>query len=688
MSNDLDRLAINTFLLVAPSDRRAHELISIIKVLLNPPPVSPQDVEVCGLLVQALQFTIGMLDRPTQLARQYLADAEHLHRLLVELKDDAIHSTRSTRNCSASKHPVWYQLAKAASLPIPPKVMLLYFGCSFLVAAQGPKPVSNATTKHLRDLMDVHLSSQALGSLVSGFTPAELQTESWTNRLCNLWREVVKQLSAGDVPHPSLGERVVGQLLGSALNPSPAHAAGSQTHRQLSALQFRRVCEHIRDQLKKDELAGVLGILVIRTSFTVDVLVQLPIASQEDRCSRFYLDTCKGILVVDLQTLVHEPAQPLAGCLSGGFKVNVQLPQGVAAALRKRSDQYPSARTLKDLYPEAEAPDTFQCVVDRLDEIPATWARLRYSTSPHLLHLGFNGLNAAVLTLDFSLVCRSKLHYAVISKEEWHHAQARLYQCLGLDVPVDPEVQAYGIGSRVVPLKDTVRLHDANLVSLVNAARPSPRAAYEALLKFHNSYTKLTGWRLSIVLALRASARLSLPASLNTEDLWIAMHDKSTTNDRGHQPIPLSDFARETIRLYQSHCHAMADRLDRLGLDERMQANWCRAVGEKKNLRLLCLLDQRGRTSPLSSKEFTRSLTPDYELPPDPGRKILENLLRERGLPSTPTDQMLRHTKVGQVHLSSFNPTPLSTSIARLSAAIQLIATELFETPAPGLRRS
>ena len=339
-------------------------------------------------------------------------------------------------------------------------------------------------------------------------------SSDWTSRLAKMWRDVVRQFSGGDTPPPTIKQRITGQLLGAALNPPPAHVAGAQTHRQLSSRQFLAACQHIRKRIAEEELEGVLGVLVVRTGLSVEVLVQLPLQTGHTTVSGAQLDPAQGMVQVDLQPLVFEPARSLPGCHSGGYQLTIHLPCDIAKQLRRRSTRFPFASTLMDLYPGSRDVFTNQRLMQGEDEIAPSWARLRQSTGTELLRRGSNALHAALLTLDFSLVCRSKLHYAVVHAKEWLWAEQRLHAALGWDEPVDLVAGESGVGSRVVPTDATVQRHDAALAATVEATRPGQHASTQALLSFHNQFTCLTGWRISVLLALRASSRLSIPANL------------------------------------------------------------------------------------------------------------------------------------------------------------------------------
>lgn len=678
------------FLLVPATQAKAHQMASRLVEILQPPLGAPFSLEIITLLNKSVEYTIDRLELPTAEAINTRQDLRELCSTIraacTELK---LHSSNLSLRGKANSDPVWYQLAQVAGRGVTHSPqLLLYIGCATLLALHRRKTFPKVAAMHLKELAEATMMSEAtLDALLVGYAPIEHLTSNWVSRLGRTWREVVRLFSGGDVPPPTLKNRITGQLLGAALNPTPAHSAGAQSHRHLSPRQFQAACTRIQALVEEDDIKGVLGVLTIRTGLSVDVLLQLPLKTSDSVTSGAHIDPKRGIVLIDLQPLVFEPAKPLRGCHTGGYWLNVHLPMEVSRHLHERSVNYPFASELMHLYPGSPDVFTNQNLIPGGDEIMPTWARLRESAGPHLLRQGANALHAALLTLDFSLICRSKTHYATVTAAEWLQAEQQLHASLGWGEPVHLKEGEAGVGSCVVPTDATVKQHDEALVAAVEATRPGKHASMPRLLDFHNHYTFLTGWRLSMLLALRASARISISAATKHGDRWIPIHDKHTPGDRGLQPIPLCSFVIETIDLYKRHCDGIGSRLASLGLGDLPATRWCKSVAAAQNVRLLCTIARDGSVHPLASQAFTRPKCIEYQLPSDPGRKVLENALRAERLPSVLIDQMLRHTHSGQQHLGSFNPTPLVVAHERLSCAVDRIAHRLFSDTVSGLRR-
>lgn len=672
------------FLLVPSNEKHAHQLVSDITRAFQPPLSAPFAAEVVQLLGNALSTINKKLQSPRPDAIDIEKNCKHLQLILQQKLGDSWRSSPLSIHGKATSHPIWYQLANACTRSTTNKAILLYAGCSLLISIHSKKPAPKTLALHLREMADQPLSDEALDSVLLGALPDHLLASTWPARLSRVWREVIKIYSEGDIPPPSFRAQVNGQFLGAALNPSPAHSAGALDHRQLSGLQFDHFC--CRTRQLAGELEGILGILVVRTGLSVDLLTQLPLDTLGSTNQAIFLDPILGIVEVDMRVVVFEPAQALAGCSAGGYRLRIHLPLDAAQQLQARISQHPTAAILQELFPETDAPKTEDKIYPNPGGIEPTWARLRNSAGPFLLRSGTNALFAALLTLDLSLIARSKLHYANVKTVEFLQEEARLYAALGWDAPVEPSDVDFGFGSRVVPKDETVLMHDQLLLGVLESVHPGQRYTMNSLVRFHNQFTKLCGWRLSVLFALRASSRVALTASIGT-DTWQAVNDKNTLDRKGHQPVPTCPFGLESISLYKTHCSAMAERVESLTGGPSMLSRWARAVAASNNIRLLCTTDMRGRIHPLASIEFTRALSTSYELPNDVGRKLLENHLRWQGLPAVLIDLMLRHSHAGQVQLSSFNHLSLRSAMTRLSRANERFALKFFGAPKAGLRK-
>lgn len=687
--------SFDLLLAIPPQEKAARALAGVVVSVLPVPRGGAGAAAVMRLLATCVKYTVDRLVKPTDRARQLQASCTELARCLTELEQAAAVQRPLLIASESTSHPLWRRLLKLAEVKTASPAALLFMGCACMFAIHTNQPLPSTTSSHLRDLLRLELSTEDVECILLGYTPDTFLTETSISRLTRLWRDAVRTFSGTEPPTPDFSDRVRGQLLGTALNPTAAHSAGALDHRQVTGRQLTEVCQMFRHENALDKFLGVLGVMGMRTGLDVELLTTTPLAPPSGWTSHcLELDPRTGTLKVDLRSLVHDAAQPLSGCLPSRHELHIHLPDNVSKSLCTRIQQYPSATCLMNLYPDDPIPDPSLVLLPNSgDGIAVTWSRIRQSLGPWLVRSGMNTLTASLLSLDLSLIGRSKLYYAMVPTPEWRAAEADLYQRLGLEsgagnVEHATLVNDVGFGSQVVPSVDTIRKHDRLLLEMVLGAKPGPNSSEDSLIQHHNAFTSLTAWRVTLLLAMRSATSIDLSAELGPEDRWIAIHDKSTSNAKGYQPVPCCGFVARSIDLYCSHCEALAKRLTGLPpMRASAMARYAGLIGRRQNAKLFWMIDKKHRVVPVSSAQLTESLDESYQLPADVGRKVLENHLRARGLPSALIDQALRHNHAGLIHLSSFNHRDLQTSMRRLTIAIESIAVDLFSEPVSGLSK-
>lgn len=690
--------SFDVLLAIPAQERVARALAGVVVNVLPIPRGSVGVTSVVRLLAKSITYTVGRLVNPTDPALQLQEACNALARCLSDLEKSAATQRPLLVAKESNAHPTWRHLVKLADVRKPSPAVLLFIGCTFMSALTKEQPPPSSTVGHLRDLSRLDLSDEDVACIVQGYTPDALLPDSSINRLVRLWRDTVRSFSRTDPPPPSFSDQVLGQILGTALNPTPAHAAGALDHRQVSGRQMSQVCQKFKDEINKDTLLGTLGVMCLRTGLNVELLTVTPLAPASGWTAHsLELDPRTGTLKMDLRSLVHDAARPLQGCQPAAHELHIHLPNLLGASLRSRSLKNASATCLMDLYRDEPIPDPDLVLLpNSLDGIAVTWSRLRQSLGPWLIRSGMNALTASLLSLDLSLICRSKLYYSTMSATEWKTAEADLYQRLDLDAePGTGELAnlttEVGFGSQVVPTAASLRRHDHLLLRRVSDTRPGPNSSAESLIKHHNAFTLLTAWRVTLLLAMRSTTSVDLSTEIHAGDRWIGVDDKSTSNASGFQPVPCCSFVSTSIDLYASHCAALARRLSRMASPDQKAlmnvARYASLIGRRRNAKLFWMISKRHRVMPVSSAQLTKSLDSDYQLPADVGRKVLENHLRSKGLPSALIDMTLRHNHSGQIHLSAFSHRDLRTSMKRLSSAIDGIARDLFGEPTAGLSK-
>lgn len=649
---------------------------------------APCSLEVVCTLIAGLQLVMVRLKDPDPRIHALMRDAQGFRDSLVGTFESTYGSSPSRLDGKKSKHPAWVAFASLGFSDCTNEAVLVLAACAVLRAFHLKKPVSESLAKDLVQLNSFDPFSKAqLDHLLWEDVQEGDTSVNWLYTLRRYWREVVREYGGKTpVPPQTATERIRSQVLCSALNTKASHIAGALDHRLLPPSQFQLATEAIAKELNRDTLKGMVGLVVLRTGLSAEVAPSLELGLSPRPEGLSYIDVARGVIELDLSIAVNQAGKALPGCIPSIHRIQIRLPLDVHKNLLARLRRYPHAKNLSELYPDERAPDPEGSIFPSPDELKPTWSRLRYTLALHLRLKGVNKLHAALLSGDLGIIPRSKLHYAVVSATEFHELEQSLYAELGLGAAVELAPDAQGVGSRLVPNAQNVQLHDAALGAQAESCRPSKNANAKSVRKFHNAYTRLCAWRLSVLLALRETRHIELPACIDADnDGWVAIHDKYTTQDRGHQPVPLCDYAAMNILLYKAHCQATAERMYKLIGRSTPFGKACTAVASSENQRLLMLVDDNDEVDPIGSSEFTASLIPGFELAPDVGRKVMENHLRYQGVSSSDIDAFLRHFTEGQEPASGFSPNVLTTYVRRTASAQQRIAKQLLGPPIAGL---
>lgn len=689
-------------LLVRSAAGLVLNLLESLSRVVSAPRGTPCAYEVCVAFIDGINAVLSRLHSPDAKLHDLLTAAQGLRTELELKRGDTYGSARSILKGKKSKHPAWSIVVKIGFDGPGNCAAALFLGCVMLLSLEDKKAFRKSLAKKLDALNFVNAIGEAqLSEALSGEKVDIIGMDDEISTLRRLWAKVLEKFGLGQSPTPSTpNERARAQVLSAALNCGASHVAGAASHRLLTEEQFRRVCECTRVEVLKDTLKGSLAVLVMRTGLSVDLVASMPLIAATATSADFGLDVSQSTVVLDLRVLAHEAGKPLPGSLPARYCLEVHLPAILKEQLQRRLARHPSANSLADLYPETSAPGALSNVYPGMEEIAPTWSRLRYSLGYALRHQGINKLLVALVCGDFGIIPRSKLHYARVAASEFHAVEQLVYTQLGLGESsgiVDPD--APGIGCGVVPAPDNIRWHDELLVYAVQTSRPGKAGDLPLLRSFHNAYTALVAWRLSILLALRETQIIELDAGMDAaSDTWVPIHDKRTDRDRGFQPVALCPYAAMTVLLYQQHCLATAERAARLAGRRTEFSLWCESVGHRSNVRLLSFVTDSDQIKGVPSHAFTSTTgcpadshahvgEAPYVLAPDVGRKVMENELRMQGARSSDIDAHLRHFVQGQEPSSAFDTSVLNEGIQRIAVAQQLVAVSLLGPPEVGLSK-
>lgn len=677
---------------ILPENRVERGAVCQLTALAPPPHGAPCTYNSAKGIRICIDNAISAIDSPNSelLATQSSFAALEIH-LKKELDAADCAETFSAIARTKVRHPEWHFLASIGSKRRIHRLCTLYVGLKALLAIRAGKPLSKSTISSADKLLkEDDLTAEQIHALLHGLTPEQSLGQSWPRDLCRSWRDAMRYFSTDDSPPPpSTKERVAGQMLDAALHATASRRAGARSHRQFSKSQLHQSLMHIGIEQEKDTLQGALGVLVCISTFSVDVVAELRLKSNSlDAGWWAEIDIQNGTLTVDYSFIAHEASAPILGAIPASYICTRPLPAKLVGSLRRRAKLYPHACTLKELFPEEAVPAYDSLVFASKDQIQPTWARLRRTIGTFLREAGMDNLLASVISGDFTHVPRSKLYYACVTVDEVTNAFTHFYGLAGWSVPASMSEETLAFGCQVVPTMESLIFLDRHWQEKANASRPGKHCTVENLLKFHNSFMSWTGMRLSLLLALRESNELTILADINErKDRWVPIHDKHVPGDHGAMPVPLTVWVQQTIGSVRAHCKAMQSRLHIAGSKDSDLARWCAAVVQYQPVPLLCFAASASNIRPVGTADFIHGEDIRKLVPPDFGRKAMENLLRANGLRASEIDAILRHALQGQTtNCVTSDTAPL---VRRRSAnlAITKIAVSIFKEVGFGLAK-
>ncbi len=596
----------------------------------------------------------------------------------------------SAMDGTKTRHPEWHFLVRTGAKKQVHRLATLYMGLKSLMAIRAAKPLSKSTVAVAAQLLkEEALSGAQITALLHGTAPEQTLGQSWPRDLCRTWREVMRHFAVdGTPPSPTTKERIAGQILDAALHATASRRAGARTHRQLSKSQLHQALSHIGMGHDNDTILGALGTLVCITTFSVDVVPEFRLSSNSvDASWLAQIDIEAGLLKVDYGSITHQASAPIAGAIAASYICRRPLPTRLAQNLRARLMRYPDAQTLKELYPDELVPAHDSLAFACRDQIQPTWARLRRVVGTFLREAGMDNLLACIVSGDFTHVPRSKLYYACVSTDEVAAAFTCFYKLAGWSEPTPLPDATLAFGCQVVPTLESLKFLDRYWKDQVKNSQPGKHCSLENLLNFHNNYMCWTAMRLSLLLALRESTEINVCADVDERhDRWIPIHDKHVPGDHGAMPVPLTDWVRLTIQSIRTHCKAMQSRLQTLGSKNSNLARWCTAVRNHSTVPLLCIAASSTNIRPIGTADFINGEIRQL-VPPDFGRKALENLLRACGLRASEIDAILRHSVQGQATNSVTSDAAPMQRWARTNQAVTQVAASIFEDIGYGLAK-
>lgn len=398
-------------------------------------------------------------------------------------------------------------------------------------------------------------------------------------------------------------------------------------------------------------------------------------------------DPPTGILRRDLSCLAPDAARARSDVAApSSFVSATPAPEDVREELLRCAALQKDPRDLGDLIPALRQIQPRDLAYPELSDLPPSLARRSRTLAPYCLQIGMDTLLSALMTGDFGVTARSKVHYCLVNAEEMWRAAETLYLSLGWSKPVPMPTGMLPFGAVVVPREEVLRRIDADLCCDVEKLRPAHRLAHEAqLLAFHNTFVRTLARRLATWLSLREATELSLRATIDERfDLCIDLTEKASAGRIGAMPAVLCDELRSALRNYRRHCTAMLSRLETFAWSGPA-VEWLSAVIARDDVPLLCTIASRDRISPVGTDELCRYLPGVDQLARDWGRKFAENYLRLQGAQSRDIDRHQRHEVLGQEQDTSIADGTEVEWVRRLKPSLGAMSNALFHNSLNGL---
>lgn len=672
---------------INPDNVLAQTGLSLLDRLAARPPGAPAQILVARGMQHCLQAAIGVLgstESRTEAMRETIGAL--VTELETQMDDTGQAESLQAAHGLKSRYPGWSALCTAGNADH--ALARTYLGLKVLKAFHEEQPLGTTASNRFHALLnEPYLTKEQVHALLTEAPGTEEEDQGAVADLRRTYRQVLQAYLQDATPPPGNGRsRVTGQLLDGVLAATAARRAGASNHRELSPGQMSLTLAHIEQGLANDTLNGCLGVLVAISGFTPDLLLATPLTEPASPSAEdLYLDLTQGVLSIDHSGLVREAATAQPGCIPASLICAKPLPVQLQQNLLKRRAQRPDATTLADLYPGVPCPTSDEPVYPSPDMICPSWARFRNSLGAYLRSQGLDSLMASVISGRFWHIPKSKLYYMTLPRGELQTGFDRFYALAGWGRAIALQ-DGLAFGSEVVPTVEAVKAHDRVLLQSCVDFDPGKHAGLARLIEHHNRFMRLVGFRLSCLLALRETTALDLTASVDErEHRWVAVYDKDVLHPL---PMPISAFTRETFRAVRTHCRALRGRLIALGEGKSALARWCQAVSNHEAVPLLQQARSPSELFALPTRTFLQPHDDTPRLPPDFGRKLMENELRRQGLRSGEVDAFLRHDVEGQSMLSTAAHHQHQATWVRTTQAVDHVAALCFGAVVYGLARS
>lgn len=463
----------------------------------------------------------------------------------------------------------------------------------------------------------------------------------------------------------------------------PSRQRDANTRRFLDGEELKGAIAKCVKEMINGELDALFKLLGFSLNLHEDLLRKVPLLTGDQAGGHiFWVDFVRGVACLDLQLLLKELGQPIAGCVQTRDILRLPFAQVLADHLKLAVALRPGARCVGDLL-ELPVPQDDALAAARTD---ASRAKLMRSGPSIAIRQSNNRAVAAYGFLAFHLLDSSDLHYLNISEKQIWRLRAEVFQSVALGELVPTEALDPGwVGSARTASAETVRRVFDELDSAVAAVKVGRRYSLKTLFEHHNRYAKRVGMYLQFVGGARASKELGfLASSWFFGALFGFLDDKDSGITGGRTPVVLTPATSRQLKLWEQHLTSLHGRLLKLVGPRAFPAvKHIEAVLQHKPVPLLFLLGEGGalmsmRTDYLFA-ETAKNMNHDW------GRHVFASALTATDLPLADVHLFLRHQGGGINPQSAFTTNVQVDHLRRVALTIDQYLQELGILPLPGL---
>ena len=637
----------------------------------------------------SLHTAYTFLVEPNQKAHALLANVQNLWETFdrIQLEQQAEDLSAGIRKTLTS-YPQWRLLAATGNPELDGSAVQFGAGVELALALLNEREMAKGWTNTFgADKSELLLTPSDLQAAL--FRSESPLRSEWSKRLKDNLADFAQAFENAPPPptrQRTFDERVQENWRSKAAFSTHAGRAAVLDERCLSLNQFRQAMRPRFDSADENDEHLAAIFFVGFCGLSPNLIGDIPINQQTGEQSVIEIEfSDAGVtLVRDYECLAHDAAKPLhIDGIPASTVLRTPLPQNIATYLRRQLSKYPDARCLKALLPQLTCLNSRDAIYNTNEQPTPSWAKLRPTLGRILRQECMDSLQVALLTADFCHTAKSKVYYCTLRQSEVNAVAAQAYRILGFDVPSETPTTSVAFGSKVTPTVQLIQAADEYLMQKAQKLRPGRNCSRAKMLCFHNAYSHAVAFRLMVLFALRETAEIPLPAAGDGPVTYLT--EKSSAGREGGMAAIVTGLIADQIKFYVAHCQAFNRRL---GTDctSKFQHWLNEAVNRRAPLQLrICSPREVGH--PIRTADVLQQVRTVANLAPDAGRKLLENLLRERGVRTEDIDRVLRHEVAGQEACAGVSDSSEFAWRKRVGPILNSIAKELFGSALSGVSK-